>query len=127
MKLVDAVKRHDRATVATLITGGANLNAPLADGATALHWAAYEDDAEELMQQAYVQAYSALSGFAHTAKFSTWLIRIGLNAALASRRRDARFASPEADPQSSEEEPVAKLPSPLPDPEDQLRTRELSR
>jgi RNA polymerase sigma-70 factor, ECF subfamily len=85
-----------------------------------------ESDAEEVMQQSYVQAYAALGGFAHSAKFSTWLIRIGLNAALSSKRRDARFASNETSPLSSEENALERLPSPLPTPEDKASTRELS-
>ncbi len=76
------------------------------------------------MQQAYVQAYGALSGFEHAAKFSTWLIRIGLNAALASRRRASRFAPPRG-PLSSEEEPVESLKSDQPTPEDRASSREL--
>ena len=37
-----------------------------------------EAEVEDVMQQTYVAAFGALSGFAHSAKFSTWLIRIGL-------------------------------------------------
>lgn len=44
--LVDAVRQHDAAAVRALLTGGADVNAPEADGATALHWAVYDDDAE---------------------------------------------------------------------------------
>ncbi len=84
-----------------------------------------EGDVEEGMQQAYVQAYGALSGFEHAAKFSTWLIRIGLNAALASRRRASRFAPLPEDPLSSEEEPVESLKSDQPTPEDRASSREL--
>jgi ankyrin repeat protein len=43
-KLVDAVKRQDQTAVTALIKGGANVNAALPDGATVLHWAAYNDD-----------------------------------------------------------------------------------
>ena len=85
-----------------------------------------ESEVEEVMQQTYVQAYGALPGFAHTAKFSTWLIRVGLNAALTSKRRDARIEQPKSNPESSEEEPLGRLPSPLPSPEDSASSRELS-
>ena len=44
--LVDAVKRGDGAMVRTLIGQRADVNAPEADGTTALHWAAERDDAE---------------------------------------------------------------------------------
>jgi RNA polymerase sigma-70 factor, ECF subfamily len=86
-----------------------------------------EADVEEVMQQAYVQAYGALSGFEYSAKFSTWLIRIGLNAALASRRRASRLVPLPEDPSYSEEEPVEFLISAQPTPEDRASTRELSR
>jgi RNA polymerase sigma-70 factor, ECF subfamily len=84
-----------------------------------------ESDVEEVMQQAYVAAYSALPTFAHSAKFSTWLIRIGLNAALASRRRASRFAPLQEGPQDSEEEPVELLTSGQPTPEDRASAHEL--
>ena len=41
--LADAAMRGDAAAVATLLDGGADVNEPRSDGATALHWAVYED------------------------------------------------------------------------------------
>ena len=41
--LIDAVKAEDRARVERLVAGGADVNAPQGDGATALHWAAHRD------------------------------------------------------------------------------------
>src|SRR5215831_14911958 len=41
-----------------------------------------EEAVEELMQQSYVLAYTRLQQFARGARFSTWLLRIGLNEAL---------------------------------------------
>ena len=41
--LVDAVKAEDRARVERLVAGGADVNAPQGDGATALHWASHRD------------------------------------------------------------------------------------
>jgi RNA polymerase sigma-70 factor, ECF subfamily len=84
-----------------------------------------EADIEDVMQQAYVAAYSALPRFAHSAKFSTWLIRIGLNAALASRRRASRFVPLQEGPQDSEEEPVERPTSGQPTPEDRASSHEL--
>jgi ankyrin repeat protein len=43
-RVADAMKQQDRAAIQTLITGGADVNGPQRDGATALHWAAYWDD-----------------------------------------------------------------------------------
>ena len=62
-----------------------------------------EDEVEELMQQAYLLAYTRLGQFSHGARFSTWLLRIGLNEALQRLRRDRRW--PRAAPEVLEEEP----------------------
>lgn len=42
--VADAMMKGDKAAVRALIQQKANVNAPQADGATALHWAAYTDD-----------------------------------------------------------------------------------
>ena len=42
--VADAVMRGDSAALRQLLTQKANVNAPQADGATALHWAVYRDD-----------------------------------------------------------------------------------
>lgn len=44
--LVDAVKQQDHAAVRALLQKGVDVNAATADGATALHWAVYLDDAD---------------------------------------------------------------------------------
>ena len=46
-----------------------------------------ESEAEDVMQQAYVNAYAHLRQFNGRAKFSTWLTRIAINEALARVRR----------------------------------------
>ena len=49
-----------------------------------------DDEAEDVMQQAYVNAYVHLEQFAGQAAFSTWLTKIAVYEALArSRRRGA--------------------------------------
>jgi ankyrin repeat protein len=45
-RLVDAVKKADRAAVRTLLQKHVDVNAPEADGMTALHWAAERGDVE---------------------------------------------------------------------------------
>lgn len=50
-----------------------------------------DDEAEDVVQEAYVQAYEHLVQFARRAKFSTWLTKIAIHAALARRRRLARL------------------------------------
>ena len=43
--VADAAMRRDAVEVRRLLQGGADVNAAQADGATALHWAAYHGDA----------------------------------------------------------------------------------
>src|SRR5688572_20606716 len=45
-RLADAVKRQDNTTARALIGQKVDVNAPLPDGATALHWATHWDDLE---------------------------------------------------------------------------------
>ena len=44
--LPDAAEQRDKASVRTLLQTGVHVNAAQVDGTTALHWAAYHDDAE---------------------------------------------------------------------------------
>jgi RNA polymerase sigma-70 factor (ECF subfamily) len=48
-------------------------------------------EAEDVMQDAYVRAYSHLSQFAGRASFATWLTRIAVHEALARARRGRRL------------------------------------
>src|SRR5580765_1861758 len=45
-RLADAVQRRDPQAVLALLKQHADVNAPQSDGATALHWAAYLEDAD---------------------------------------------------------------------------------
>jgi len=45
-RLVEAAKQQDKAALRALLDGKTEVNVPQADGATALHWAAYWDDLE---------------------------------------------------------------------------------
>jgi RNA polymerase sigma-70 factor (ECF subfamily) len=50
-------------------------------------------EAEDALQEAYMQAYRSLGTFRADARFSTWLARIVVNAALMRLRKIARRAS----------------------------------
>jgi RNA polymerase sigma-70 factor (ECF subfamily) len=50
-----------------------------------------EQEAEDVMQQAYVNAFTHLRQFNGSAQFSTWLTRIAINEALARVRRQGRY------------------------------------
>src|SRR6185369_15893243 len=50
-----------------------------------------EAEAEDVMQQAYVNAYTHLGQFTGRARFATWLTRIAMYEALARIRRRGRL------------------------------------
>jgi len=45
------------------------------------------EDAEDLAQETFLKAFAHLQSFNGASKFSTWLVRIGINAALGELRR----------------------------------------
>ena len=51
-----------------------------------------ESEVEDVMQQAYVQAYAALAQFAGRAQFRTWLVRIAVHEAMRRVHRARRHA-----------------------------------
>ena len=51
-----------------------------------------EAEVEDLMQQAYLQAYEHLDEFAGASRFTTWLLRIAINEALMRARKSARLS-----------------------------------
>jgi len=61
---------------------------------------------EDVIQQAYVQAFIHLDQFGGSARWSTWVCRIAINEALARLRQRGRFVSIEA----ASEEAMANLP-----------------
>jgi len=71
-----------------------------------------EDEAEDVMQQAYVNAYAHLRQFDGRAKFSTWLTRIAIHEALARVRKRGRFDSVEDFEQESEAVGYESTPDP---------------
>lgn len=77
-----------------------------------------EAEAEDVMQHAYVEAYSHLGQFAGRAQVSTWLTKIAVYEALARLRRRAREARREP-PCARHEDEMTTLRSPGPDPEQQ--------
>ena len=82
-----------------------------------------EREAEDVMQQAYVNAYTHLRQFDGRAQFSTWLTRIAVHESLARLRRRARFTEFRPDESSHQEFPMYS--SSTPDPERQAFSREL--
>jgi RNA polymerase sigma-70 factor (ECF subfamily) len=74
-------------------------------------------DAEDVVQEAFLRAYRQLGRFDERAEFGTWLYRIATNCALdtirARRRRSENLAAAGPD----ETDPLAQLPAHEPSPE----------
>jgi RNA polymerase sigma-70 factor (ECF subfamily) len=77
-----------------------------------------DEDAEDVMQQAYLNAYQALHQFAGEARFSTWLTRIAVNEAIGRRRKRALS-------EGRHDVDITLVESTAPDPEQQASQSEL--
>jgi RNA polymerase sigma-70 factor (ECF subfamily) len=84
-----------------------------------------ETEAEDVMQQAYINAFRHLDQFEERAQFSTWLTRIALHEALARRRRRQADATSMTDG-DEHGELMDALIAPQPDPERQAYGAELA-
>jgi RNA polymerase sigma-70 factor, ECF subfamily len=79
-------------------------------------------EAEDVMQQAYLNAYAHLHQYEHRGSFAGWLMRIAVHEAFARARRRAAAAVNES---ATDAQPCDLLPSPSPDPEQAALAREL--
>src|SRR4051812_17640915 len=88
---------------------------------------ANEQEVEDVMQQAYINAFVHLHQFENRARFSTWLTRIALNEAFGRRRRmrasEAMMQMPSGPGDGAEF--TDTITSPHPDPERQAYAQEL--
>ena len=90
------------------------------------------EDAKDASQEAFVSAYRALRRFRQSAKFSTWLYRIVVNACRDMQRRSSRqpmaavrVGSP--DPEADAESLFIDVEDPASPPSDQASQRELGK
>jgi RNA polymerase sigma-70 factor, ECF subfamily len=81
-----------------------------------------EQEAEDVMQQSYMNAFTHLRQFNGSAQFSTWLTRIAINESLARVRRQGRYEA--FDDELSNVE-AFMAPNPSENPEWQAFTGEL--
>jgi RNA polymerase sigma-70 factor (ECF subfamily) len=81
-----------------------------------------EAEAEDIMQQAYVNAFTHLHQFEKRATFSTWLTRIAIYEALGRRRRSRAAASLS---ENEDGEAIPLMDTARPDPERQAYASEL--
>ena len=79
-----------------------------------------DKEAEDVMQEAYVNAYAHLAQFDGRAKFSTWLIKIAVYEALLRAKRRTRY-----EPLDDRAEETLMPTTPSPDPEQQAFGGEL--
>ncbi len=99
--LVDALRRGESAAYERLVREYAGRLL-----AVARRYLKSEDDAQDVVQEAFLSAFKAIGSFAGESRISTWLHRIVVNAALMKlRRRGPR----------SEQSIEALLPTFLPD------------
>jgi RNA polymerase sigma-70 factor, ECF subfamily len=85
-----------------------------------------EDEIEDALQQAYIQAFTHLSQFQGGARFSTWLTRIALNEALQRLRQRRRWVSIGGGDDDAPEDRMKLPPRNEPSPEQQDFGRELA-
>jgi RNA polymerase sigma-70 factor, ECF subfamily len=81
-------------------------------------------DAEDVMQQAYILAYTHLSQFAGAAQFSTWLVRIAINEALRRARTSSHLVLVNNE-DSEEAGATMTKPDGAPNPEEEAQSHEM--
>ena len=87
----------DHSIIDTILAGNSNAYSILVDRyknrviTLAYNILQNREDAEEVAQDAFVKAFSALKEFKKQAAFGTWLYRIVINTALNKRKRKKLF------------------------------------
>ena len=92
---------------------------------TALRWMGNVADAEDVVQDALLSAYSHVEQFRGEARMSSWLTSIVINSARMRLRRRSRLASVPLDPQEPDAHALEEiLPDRRPNPEEECRRAE---
>ncbi len=96
---------------------------------TARHITKNDQDAEDVLQETFLKAYSRLDQFKGDAKFYTWLTRIGVNQALMKlrQRKDGKFLPLDQQVDTGEGSIPREIASRDADPEEQYGQEELRR
>jgi RNA polymerase sigma-70 factor, ECF subfamily len=94
----------------------------------AQHITQNREDAQDVMQDAFLKAYEKLDQFQGNAKFYTWLVRIAVNESLMRlrKRRTGRMVSMDDDLQTEEGSVPRDFADWAPDPEQNYNQSELS-
>jgi len=95
----------------------------------ALHITQNREDAEDVMQDAFLKAYEKLDQFQGNSKFYTWLVRIAVNESLMRlrKRRTGKMVSIDEDIETDEGTVPRDLADWAPDPEQNYTQAELRR
>jgi RNA polymerase sigma-70 factor, ECF subfamily len=93
----------------------------------AQHITQNREDAEDVVQDAFLKAYGNLAQFQEQSKFYTWLVRIAVNEALMKlrRRRPERMVSLDEDVKTDEDSIPREVADWSPNPEQQYNQGEL--
>ena len=79
---------------------------------TMVHVVGSREEAEDVVQDAFVQAFVKLQTFQGTSAFYTWLYRIAFNLSVSRRRRKRPETSVDAAREASGSEPIDRSDSP---------------
>src|SRR6266487_5367359 len=93
----------------------------------AQHITQNREDAEDVVQEAFLKAYSNLEKFQEQSKFYTWLVRIAVNEALMKlrKRRPERFVSLDEDVKTEDDSLPREVADWSPNPEQLYNQEEL--
>src|SRR5512142_2365856 len=93
----------------------------------AQHITQNREDAEDVVQDAFLKAYENLQNFQEQSKFYTWLVRIAVNEALMRlrRRRPERMVSLDEEVKTDEDSMPREVADWSPNPEQQYTQSEL--
>jgi RNA polymerase sigma-70 factor (ECF subfamily) len=93
----------------------------------AQHITQNREDAEDVVQDAFLKAYQNLPQFQGQSKFYTWLVRIAVNEALMKlrKRRPERFVSLDEDVKTEEDSMPREIADWSPNPEQMYNQAEL--
>ena len=122
LALVAQAKRGDRAAFTELVNRYARKIFRLAR-----HITKNDQDAEDVLQETFLKAYSRLEQFHGDSKFYTWLVRIGVNESLMKirRRKDGKFVALDQELETGEGTLVKQLRADVENPEEHYSREEI--
>ena len=92
---------------------------------TVVHVVGCHEEARDVVQDAFVQAFVKLETFQRSSAFYTWLYRIALNVAISRQRRRRPTSSVEHNRETTGAEPIARDSAPADRIEQQERVRQV--